>query len=373
MARFLALTSRGLEPAVETELLDLGFKNPKIQSLGVSFESNWAGCYRANFWLRSATRVVLPILDFHAYQPDELYHNIQRHDFTKYIRPDQTLAVDAKTRLSQTFRDQRFVALKTKDAIVDQFRDKFGVRPNVDTEKPDLRVMVRVVKSEVSVALDTSGESLAHRGYRKTSVMAPLREHLGAGLLKLSGWTPESPLVDPMCGSGTFLIEAALWATGRPPGVRRHEYGFMNWLNFQSDAWEKVRREALKPQARDLQLLGFDKNPAAICAARENAKLAGVDGLVRFEVCDVKRLKRQGESGFVVTNPPFGERLGLTEELKETYGELAETMKREFKGWNCWLLSGNDELTQSLRLKAERKIRVYNGNLDCRFLLYPIH
>ncbi|MGE0762650.1 MAG: class I SAM-dependent RNA methyltransferase [Bdellovibrionales bacterium] len=372
MPRFLALTSRGLEPAVHEELLELGFKNLKVVSLGVEFESNWEGCYRANFWLRSATRVVLPILDFPAYQADDLYHNLKKHDFTKYIRPDQTLAVDGKTRLSNVFRDQRFLALKTKDAIVDQFRDKFGVRPNVDTKNPDLRVMVRVVKTDVSVAIDTSGESLAHRGYRKVSVMAPVREHMAAGLLRLADWKTDTAIVDPMCGSGTFLIEAALRAMGRPPGGRRTEYGFMKMLGFQPEAWAKVRAEGLKARGAQVRLLGFDRDPSAIRAAQENARQAGVESLVSFKVMDVKALKRQGPTGLVITNPPYAERIGLVEKMRETYGELAQTLKREFVGWDCWLLSGNEELTQGLKLKAERKIRVFNGTLDCRLLHYPI-
>lgn len=372
MPKFLALTSRGLEPAVHDELVELGFRSPKIKPLGVEFESNWEGCYRANFWLRSATRVVLPILDFPAYQPEDLYNNLKRHDFTKYIRVDQTLAVDAKTRLSNAFRDQRFLALKTKDAIVDQFRDKFGSRPNIDTENPDLRVMVRVVKSEASVAIDTSGESLAHRGYRKVSVMAPLREHMASGLIRLAGWNPNSTLVDPMCGSGTFLIEAALRSMGRPPGGRRLEYGFMKLQGFNAEAWDKVKREGLRARSPQVRLLGFDKEPSAIRAAQENARQAGVDALVSFRHMDMNRLKRQGATGMVITNPPFGERLGEIEKLKVVYAELAQTLKREFTGWDCWLLSGNDELTQGLRLKAERRIQVYNGNLDCRFLYYPM-
>ena len=372
MPKFLALTSRGLEPAVHEELLELGFKNLNQVSLGVEFETNWEGCYRANFWLRSATRVVLPILDFPAYQPDDLYHNLQKHDFTKYITTEQTLAVDASTRQSNAFRDQRFLAQKTKDAIVDQFRDKFGVRPNVDAKNPDLRILVRVVETAVSVAVDTTGDSLAHRGYRSKSVMAPLREHMGAALLRLADWKPEINLVDPMCGSGTILIEAALRAQGRPPGGKRKEFGFMRLLGYQPEAWEKVRSEGLKMRSPQVRLLGFDRNPSAVRAAEENARRAGVESLVQFRVMEVRGLKRQGGTGLIVTNPPYGERLGQDDRLHETYGELAQTMKREFIGWDCWLLSGSEELTKSLHLKAERKIRIFNGTLDCRFLHYPI-
>jgi putative N6-adenine-specific DNA methylase len=373
MAKFLALTSRGLEPALLEELVELGVQKPKLVGQGVEFESNWEGCYRANLQLRTATRVILPILDFPAYQNEDLYNNIKRHDFTKYISPEQTLAVDAKVRDSRTFRDQRFVALKVKDAIVDQFRERFGKRPNVDPEKPDMQVMVRVVQTKVSVAIDTSGESLSHRGYREKSVMAPLREHLAAGLLRMAEWNPEIPLVDPMCGSGTFLIEAALRAKNVPAGVLRKHFAFEYLKNFQPEIWRKVKGQA-ETQGRDAkpQLFGFDKSPEAIRAARQNAARAGVTDLVRFKVGDVKSLVRPVESGMLIVNPPYGERLGAKESLATTYENLASTMKNEFKGWSCWLLSGDEEATKALHLKTSRKIRVYNGTIECRFLRYDM-
>lgn len=372
MPKFLALTSRGLEDVVKSELEKLELKGLKTVPLGVEFEANWQGCYRANLWVRSATRIVMPILDFFAYQPEELYNQIQKHDFTKYIDPDQTLAVDAKARDSQTFRDSRFVAMKAKDAIVDQFREKFGRRPDVDRDDPDLRVMVRVVKSSVAVAIDTSGESLAHRGYRKHTVQAPLREHLAAGLIELSGWNNEIVLVDPMCGSGTFLIEAALIASGRAPAALRKQFGFMKLKGFQKDAWEKVQLEARKMRQKPVRLMGFDRDMSAIKAARINARMAGVESLIDFECRDFREVKRPAPKGILIVNPPYGERLGELEALKKDYHEFSSVLKREFKDWNCWLLSGSDELTAALRLKAARKYRVYNGNLDCRFLNYPI-
>ena len=373
MPKFVALTSRGLEPALLDELVELGFSKTQIIGQGVAFESNWEGCYRANLLLRSATRVILPILDFPAYQPEDLYNNVKKHDFTKYISPEQTLKVDAKVRDSRTFRDQRFVALKIKDAIVDQFREKFGVRPNIDTESPDLTVMVRVVETKVSIAIDTSGESLGQRGYREKSVMAPLREHLAAGLLRLADWNPEIPLVDPMCGSGTFLIEAALIAKNIPAAHLRKKFAFEYLKSFQLEAWRKVKgeAEALATSAKPV-LFGFDKNPEAIRAARKNAARAGVTDLIRFKVGDVKDLVRPVETGMLIVNPPYGERLGMKETVGVTYENLATVMKNEFKGWTCWLLSGDEEATKALHLKASRRIPVYNGTLDCRFLRYDM-
>lgn len=373
MPKFLALTSRGLEPALAEELKQLEFRGIKEIPMGVEFESNWEGCYRANYWLRTATRVVLPILDFHAYQPEDLYNNVRKHDFTKYIDPTQTLSVDGKTRLSNTFRDQRFLVHKTKDAIVDQFREKFGSRPNVDSDAPDLRVMVRVVKSSVSVAIDTSGESLAFHGYRQKTVMAPMREHLGAGLLRLAGWTPEMTLVDPMCGSGTILIEAALQAQGLPAARLRQDFGFMHLKNFQQNLWSKIKADGRKTRGAQVRLFGYDRNREAIEAAKQNARRAGVGDLITFAVSDFKDVKAPGPSGMMLTNPPYGERLGEVDTLKQTYADFASVMKRTFKGWTCWLISGSDELTSALHLKAERRIPVFNGNLECRLLKYPMH
>lgn len=372
MPKFLALTSKGLEPALAEELKALEFRGIKEIPMGVEFESNWEGCYRANYLLRTATRVVLPILDFHAYQPDDLYNNLRKHDFTKYIEPNQTLSVDGKTRLSNTFRDQRFLVHKTKDAIVDQFRDKFGERPNVDSDNPDLRVMVRVVKSSVSVAIDTSGESLAFHGYRQKTVMAPMREHLAAGLVRLSGWTPEQPLVDPMCGSGTLLIEAALMAQGLPAARLRQDFGFMHLKNYQESVWNKIKG-GQRARGAQVRIFGYDRNREAIEAAKLNARRAGVSDLITFAVADFKDITAPAPSGVMLTNPPYGERLGEVEKLKIMYADFASVMKRTFKGWTCWLISGSDELTAALHLKAERRIPVFNGNLECRFLKYPMH
>lgn len=374
MAKFLALTSRGLEPAVLEELIELGFKSVKAVALGVQFESNWEGCYLANHRLRSATRVILPILDFPAYQPEDLYHHVRKHDFTKYIDVHQTLAVDAKVRDSKVFRDQRFVALKIKDAVVDQFRERFERRPDVDTQSPDLTIMVRVVRSAVSVAIDTSGESLAHRGYRQKSVMAPLREHLAAGLLRLADWQPPMTLVDPMCGSGTFLIEAALRAKNVSAGEKRSGYAFERLKNFQSEAWRKVQMQtSIAAASPRPELFGFDRSAEAIRAARQNAARAGVADMIRFRVGEVKDLKcPTRQAGMVVINPPYGERLGLKPDLAETYKDLAHTLKTEFKGWTSWILSGDEAATQALHLKASRRFPIFNGPLECRFLRYEM-
>ncbi len=380
MAKFLALTSRGLLDVLEAEFKELGFKRFAKTAFGVSFEGSWAECYRANLELRTATRVVLPVLDFPAYRPEELYQNILRHDFTKYIDPEtQTLAVEASVRDSGEFRDQRFVAMKVKDAVVDQFREKLGLRPSVNTESPDLKIVVRAVKQMFSVSIDTSGQALSFRGYRQDTSLAPLREHLAAGLLKMTSWTPDKPLVDLMCGSGTWLIEAALMAQGTPVGSLRRGFAFERLKNFQADLWDEVLSQSLNKETEAHPLLfGFDLSSEAIKASRANARRAGVDELIRFQRSAVDQVQLPEElkaapPGVVVVNPPYGQRLGNRYELEDLYQDLAFTLKGQFKGWSCYLLSGDPELTQALKMRATRRFPVHNGPIECRFLEYKIN
>ena len=376
MAKFLALTSFGLRDVLEEEIKNLGLNIVDREATGIFFESNWEGAYRANLCLRTATKILLPVLDFPAYNPDDLYHNVQKHDFTKYIRADQTLSIDAHVRES-ALQDQRFVAMKIKDAIVDQFRDKCdGVRPDVDRDNPALDIVVRVYKNIVSLAVNTTGPTLSMRGYRHDSVMAPLREHLAAGLIEMTGYDGHQPLVDPMCGSGTFLIEAALKALNIAPGSLRKRFAFQGFKTFQEEAWSRVLEDVLDQEYSNIpaKIYGMDINGKALQAAQNNADRAGVTDFITFKQGPIVTLEPPPGStpGIVIINPPYGERLGITEGLKDVYRDLAFSLKQGYKGWKLFLLSGNSELTGALRLKAERRHRVYNGNLDCRFLEYQI-
>ncbi len=374
MAKFIALTSTGLLPALEEEIKILELPRTRTQGNGVWFEGSWKHCYQANLHLRSATRVLLPILDFHAYKPEELYNNILKHDFTKYITTEQTIAVEAHGQNHQ-FNDQRFIALKVKDAIVDQFRDKFGKRPDVDGKNPDLLVVVRLFKGCFSVSIDTSGFSLTKRGYREQTVEAPIREHIAASLLTYAQWSPEEPLLDPMCGSGTFLIEAALKAKHIPPTQYKQTFAFEKFKTFQPDIWAEVLKEAHdKEQSPPLELYGFDNNQSAIRAATENAKAAKVRELINFKPQNLTDLsgKNFNKPGLIIVNPPYGERLGELEKLKVLYSEFASILKKDFKGWRLGFLSGHAELSAALGLKAHRKWPLMNSKLECKFLLYEI-
>ncbi|MCB0419891.1 MAG: N-6 DNA methylase [Bdellovibrionales bacterium] len=378
MAKFMAITSKGLIDELEKEIKELGLKTLKKESTGVWFEGNWSDCYKANLYLRTASRVILPVLDFEAHTNDELYKKIRQHDFTKYIDPEQTLSIDASTRESKTFKDQRFIALKIKDAIVDQFYEQFDRRPDIDTRDPDMRVVVRVIKNSVSVGVDTSGQTLSQRGYRLEAGEAPLREHLAAALIRLSGWTPEMPLVDPMCGSGTILIEAAMMAANMASGSMRRGFAFQRLKGFQKEAWDEVLQTAIEEEREPegLMLFGSDSDNKVLSVARKNSQRAGVDEWITFNRRLVETLtppeELEGKTGMIIVNPPYGERLGVTHELSDLYKDFAHTLKRQFQGWTCWILSGNEELTRHLHLKASLKVPVHNGNISCRFLKYEI-
>ena len=373
MPEFFASTAKGLVEPLEAEMKELGFKVTGKTGGGVYFDSNWEGCYKANLHSRLASRILKPILDFTAYQPEELYANIQKHDFTKYIKPNQTIKIDATVKDSM-MRDQRFVAMKIKDAIVDQFREKFGVRPDVDNTNPALIVYVRCVKNQFNVSIDTSGDSLFMRGYRREVGEAPLKENLAAGLLMVSGWDRKSPLVDFMCGSGTFLVEAAMMALNVAPGMQRKRFGFMNLMNYEPEVWDKVVDEAIANEKEeiDFKIYGYDIDRRVLDSAKDNAKRAGVDHVIEFKREPVATVAPPAEKGMVVLNPPYGARIGDEDNLRDVYRDLGFTLKHRFKGWDAWILSGNKDLIMDLKLKSTQKHFVFNGNIECRFLKYSM-
>ncbi len=373
MPEFFASTARGLVDPLEIELKNMGLKVLEKTAGGVYFESNWEGCYKANLHSRLASRILKPILDFTAYQPEELYAQILRHDYTKYIDPDQTISIDVTIKDSM-MRDQRFVAMKIKDAIVDQFREKFGVRPDVRNESPDLRIHVRAVRNQFNVAVDTTGESLFMRGYRKEVGEAPLKENLAAGLLSLTEWDQKTPLVDLMCGSGTFLIEGAMMALNIAPGIHRRGFSFQNWISYNEPAWDAIVQAAMDGEKDDIdfKLFGFDIDKKVLAAAKENAKQAGVDHVIEFKRESVATVEPPAEKGLAICNPPYGARIGDEDNLRDVYRDLGFTLKHRFKGWDCWVLSGNKDLIMDMKLKSTRKHFVFNGNIECRFLKYSM-
>ncbi len=366
----------GLSDLVEQELKSFGLKTREKAQAGVLFEANWAGCYKANLQSRYASRILKPLLDFPAYNEEEIYNNVRKHDFTKYIKPEQTIAIDATIKDCR-IKDQRYLAMKVKDAIVDQFRDKYGVRPDVNNTNPDLRIHIKGYRNQYSMAMDTSGNSLFMRGYRSRTGEAPLKENLAAGLIGLSEWDKKTPLVDLFCGSGTLLIEAAMMALNMAPGVHRESFGFMNLLDFDQDVWSEVVDEANNQEldTLDFKFYGFDHDKRILEIAKQNAKNAGVLQFIEFKNSPIA-ISAPPEAmtkGIIITNPPYGARIGDEDNLKDVYRDLGFTLKNRFQGWDAWILSGNKELLQEMKLKATNKKFIFNGNIECRFLKYEMY
>ena len=374
MARFFASCPIGFPDLVEAELKQLGLKTFEKTIGGVVFDSNWAGAYKANLHSRFASRILKPLLDFPAYNGDDLYNNVRKHDFTKYIKPDQTMTVDATIK-DCNIPDQRFLAMRVKDAIVDQFRDKYNIRPDVDNKNPDLRIHIKGYKNQFHMALDTSGNSLFMRGYRTMTGEAPLKENLAAGMIALSGWDQKSALTDLFCGSGTLLIEAAMMAANMAPGIHRESFGFMNLMDYDADVWSQIVEdaEALEKDVLDFKLFGFDHDKRIIQMAKDNARNAGVLKFIDFKVSPIAITAPPAETGTIVCNPPYGARIGDEDNLKDVYRDLGFTLKNRFQGWDAWVLSGNKELLAEMKLKSTRKHFLMNGSIECRFLKYEMY
>jgi len=364
---------KGLAEVLENEIKNLGIPDTQKITTGVFFETNWEGCYKVNLHSRISSRVVKPILDFNAYNGDDLYNNVKKHDFTKYITTKQTLKVEASIK-DCSIHDQRFLAMRVKDAIVDQFREKFEERPSVDNAHPDMRIVIHGIRDQYYMSLDTSGDALFMRGYRNMTGEAPMKENLAAGLLALSGWDRQSPIVDPMCGSGTILIEAALMAMNIAPGSLRKRFGFMNLQGFNKEAWDKIVDEALESEKQELDFMfyGSDSDRMVLKMAKDNARRAGVDHVIDFQYENVATVAPKTDRGMIITNPPYAIRLGDEENVRDVYRDLGFTLKHRFKGWSAWLLSGNKDLIQDLKLKSTRRIFTYNGPIECRFLEYKM-
>lgn len=375
MPQFFVSTAKGLEDVLCVELNELGFTHPRKTNAGAYIDCNWEDVYKINLKSRVASRVLKPVLDFTAYQGDELYQQVfNNHDYTRYLKSTETFMVESSVKESM-IHDQRYVALKLKDAIADQFREKFGERPNVDKMNPKARFYIKGYKNKYSVAIDTTGDGLYMRGYRQTTGDAPMKENLAAALIKMTGWKKDIPVVDLTCGSGTILIEAALMALNVSPGAFRKKFGFENFPTFDKESWEKVVDESISDEMEELpfKFYGFDCDRTVIKKAKENAQRAGVDHLIDFRYEDVASIEPPCEKGILIMNPPYGARIGDEDNLRDVYRDLGYTLKNRFSGWDCYILSGNKELVQDLKLKANQKFFVYNGSIECRFLKYHIN
>ncbi|MBI2355140.1 MAG: RNA methyltransferase [Deltaproteobacteria bacterium] len=368
-----AAVPRGAEEMTAAELAALGIRGAAVGRGGVSFTTGRAGLYRANLWLRSASRVLVGLAEFPCATPDELYAGVHAIAWQELITPAMTLAVDCTLRDS-ALTHSGFVALKTKDAIVDRIREACGSRPNVDTAAPDVRVNIHLAKNRCSVSLDSSGEPLDRRGYRLERTEAPLRETLAAAVIALTGWDGTIPLVDPMCGSGTIPIEAALLAARTPPGLRR-SFGFQRWLDFDNRLWDRLLKEAEGGiQRLPVGLItGYDQDSRALVLAAKNAAKAGFEGQLHFFHATLEAFRPEGDKGVLIVNPPYGMRLGEEEELRELYCRIGDIMKQRCRGWTGFVLTGNLELAKYIGLKASRRFVLFNGPIECRLLRYELY
>lgn len=366
----IAKTFQGLEEVLAQELTELGAANIEIGRRMVSFTGDKAMMYRANFCLRTAIRVLKPLKRFQATTPDEVYDAVKSIEWENYLDNMSSFAVDAVV-FSEVFRHSKFVAYKVKDAIVDYFREKTGSRPSVRINNPDLTLNIHIAEDECTLSLDSSGESLHRRGYRQEQVEAPLNEVLAAGMILMTGWRGECDLIDPMCGSGTIPIEAALIARNIAPGVFRKEFGFEKWKDFDQELFDSIYNDDSQEREFTHKIYGYDNSPKANAIATNNVKAAGVTKDIVLKVQPFQQFEQPTEKSIIITNPPYGERIS-SDDLLGLYQMIGERLKHAFVGNDAWILSYRDECFDQIGLKASVKIPLFNGALECQFRKYQL-
>ena len=366
----IAKTFQGLEEVLAQELTELGASNIEIGRRMVSFTGDKAMMYKANFCLRTAIRILKPIKHFTAKTADEVYEAVKSIAWENYLDNMSSFSVDAVV-FSNEFRHSKFVAYKVKDAVVDYFREKTGNRPSVRISNPDLAIHIHIAEEECTLALDSSGESLHRRGYRQEQVEAPLNEVLAAGMILMTSWRGECDLIDPMCGSGTIPIEAALIARNIAPGVFRKEFGFEKWKDFDQDLFDAIYNDDSQEREFTHKIYGYDNNPKANEIATHNIKAAGVSKDVTLKLQPFQQFEQPQEKSIIVMNPPYGERIS-TNDLLGLYQMIGERLKHAFVGNEAWVLSYREECFDQIGLKPSKKVPLFNGALECEFRKYEI-
>ena len=366
----IAKTFMGLEPVLAKELAQLGASDVQVGRRMVSFSGDKELMYRANFQLHTAIRILKPIKRFRALSADDVYEGVKDVDWSEYIGKDKTFAVDSVV-FSEEFRHSKFVAYKVKDAIVDQFRERTGSRPNISISNPDIRLHIHIAEDQCTLCLDSSGESLHRRGYRQESVEAPLNEVLAAGMILMTGWQGDCDFIDPMCGSGTLLIEAALIARNMAPGLFRKEFAFEKWPDFDADLFDKIYNDDSQEREFHHHIYGYDIDIKAVNTARLNVKAAGLTSDITVEEQDFKDFTNPGKKSIIVCNPPYGERIS-TPDLLGTYKMIGERLKHQFTGNDAWILSYREECFDQIGLKPSIKTPLFNGSLECEFRKYQM-
>ncbi|KXO14863.1 THUMP domain-containing class I SAM-dependent RNA methyltransferase [Prevotella bivia] len=366
----IAKTFMGLEQVLAQELTQLGANNVQIGRRVVTFTGNKEIMYRANFQLHTAIRILKPIAHFKAKSADDMYNEVSKIDWSLYIEKGKTFSVDSVV-YSDEFTNSRFVTYKVKDAIVDQFRERTGTRPNISVTNPDIRLNIHVAEFDATLSLDSSGESLHRRGYRQESVEAPLNEVLAAGMILMTGWKGETDFIDPMCGSGTLPIEAALIARNISPGVFRKEFAFEKWPDFDKDLFDEIYNDESQEREFEHHIYGYDVDMKCVNTAKLNVTAAGLSKDITIAHQDFKDFKQPEEKSIIIMNPPYGERIS-TPNLLGTYKMIGERLKHNFMDNEAWILSYREECFRQIGLKPSIKIPLYNGSLECEYRRYQM-
>ena len=377
----LAKTFKGLEEVLAQELIELGANDVLIERRAVSFKGDKALLYRANLCLRTATRILVEIapprrltIPRNTKPEDALYEAVKAIDWSQYMTANTTFSIDA-TVYSETFRNSRFVTYRVKDAIADYWQQKEGWRPNVKVTDPDLYIQVHIANETVTVSLDSSGESLHKRGYRVATTEAPISEVLAAGMLLMAGWQGQSDFYDPMCGSGTLLIEAALIARNIAPGVFRQAFAFEKWRDFDAELWSDIYNDDSREREFNHTIYGSDASFYAIQQATKNSKSAGVQKDIQLKQIRIEELKAESgkwKDALVMINPPYGERLKSNKEMEDLYSAIGSALKHQFAGATAWIISSNAAAMKCIGLKPSKKYHLLNGELDCQFNRYDL-
>jgi len=370
--KMIAKTMYGFEPVLAKELMALGAMDVKEGTRNVSFVGDTGFMYKANLCLRTAIKILKPYQSFKIFSEEDLYKQIYDLPWENFMDVNDTLAIDATVH-SETFTHSQYISLKTKDAIVDRFRDKFDKRPNVDLDFPTLRINIHIEKNFCNVSFDSSGQSLHKRGYKTATNIAPINEVLAAGMLLLSGWDGQCDFMDPMCGSGTILIEAAMIACNIPPNLNRKEFAFERWKDWDEDLFEKIEASVLKKMREfHFKMKGYDTSPSAVHKAIDNIENANLSEFIKVERQDFFASQKEGERHLhMLFNPPYGERLEI--DMPKFYKEIGDTLKQAYPGTDAWFITSNLEALKHVGLRPSRKIKLYNGALESKLVKYQIY
>jgi putative N6-adenine-specific DNA methylase len=370
--KLLAKTFHGLENVLADELSGLGAGAVTPQKRAVAFTGDKEILYKANLHLRTALRILLPVLSFRARNERELYKKVYEYNWAKHLDNSKTFVIDSVV-FGEIFKHSRYVALKTKDAIVDQFRKKTGARPSIDVEEPDISINVHVSGDRFTISLDSSGESLHRRGYRDGRHKAPLNEVLAAGMLKIAGWNPDIPLFDPMCGSGTILMEAAMVARKIPPAWYRKSFSFMNWPDFDEKLWNHIREEAEKSfENPRVNIVGADVSMQAIDIAKHASLEFRLNREIKLSKGAFEKQTPPFKAGMIITNPPYGERL-KKDDIIEFYKMIGNVLKHKFTGYDAWIISSNFQAMKNIGLRPSEKHTLFNGPLETKFWKFKLY